>query len=488
MSRLFGATLLLTLLFQTPANAALTAGMQWEIQASCDNAVQGCGYVGGGTDYTQQATPQLSPTDLACAEAASTTLTSATGGFTAQMVGNLVYITGGGSNWTAGFYEIKAYTDTNTVTIDRDPTDGDGGDGSSGVGYVGGCCTTIDTVADVPPSAGDTMWIKAGTYTAQAVTPPSTFDGGSGTPLTIEGYNTSHGDNPTGTNRPKLDSNDAVANCIYFDGSYGVVVKNLVCEDSTGDGFVQANNTSGNIRWENVRSTSNDGDGWDTDRDNTWINCESDNNSGMGINQANTRNFNLLYSYIHDNSSVGVAGTSGELKTIIGCVADTNSGDGFYQTGEGTTEHYWLNNIAYNNYGANNDGFQVSASATSSVSGYTFINNVALDNGDFGFEFSGGSDVTVTFDYNSYNGNGDTALSNMDFVGDHDTSDDPLFNAKATGDFTVTTGSPLIDAGLTVNNTGVTGTYKANIGIDQDDTVTAGGGGGGGAAGHVLVF
>lgn len=93
---------------------------------------------GTSVDYSQQDAAQLNPTDLACTTGGAT-LTSATGGFTAAMVGNLIQITAG-TNFTAGFYEITGHTDTNTVTLDRDPTDGS--NGSSGTGYVGGALAT----------------------------------------------------------------------------------------------------------------------------------------------------------------------------------------------------------------------------------------------------------------------------------------------------------------------------------------------------------
>lgn len=84
---------------------------------------------GAGTDYSQQDTAQLSLTDIACS--ATTTVTSATGGFTSAMIGNAIWITGGGA--TAGPYFITAYTDTNTITVDRTP-----GTVTAGTGKVGG--------------------------------------------------------------------------------------------------------------------------------------------------------------------------------------------------------------------------------------------------------------------------------------------------------------------------------------------------------------
>lgn len=105
----------------------------WRIRPG-GNVLNGAAYDGttypGGVDYTQQDSPQLSLTDLV--GNGTTTLTSATGGFTSAMVGNAINITSG-SGATVGYYFITARTDTNTVTIDRSP-----GTFTGGVGRVGG--------------------------------------------------------------------------------------------------------------------------------------------------------------------------------------------------------------------------------------------------------------------------------------------------------------------------------------------------------------
>jgi hypothetical protein len=100
---------------------------------------------GAGTDYSQQDAAQLALTDLATPGAASTTLTSATGGFTAAMIGNGIRIRSG-TNFTVGVYFITAYTDTNTVTLDRTPSAA--GAGASGAGNVGGAVATLKKILD----------------------------------------------------------------------------------------------------------------------------------------------------------------------------------------------------------------------------------------------------------------------------------------------------------------------------------------------------
>ena len=68
----------------------------------------------------------LTITDGTTSEVDSTTFTSATGGFTEDMVGSKIYLSGG-TNLTSGFYEITEYINTNIVTLDSAPDDGEGG-------------------------------------------------------------------------------------------------------------------------------------------------------------------------------------------------------------------------------------------------------------------------------------------------------------------------------------------------------------------------
>ncbi len=115
---------------------AVNATAVWRIRASGSNT-NGGGYdpaiTGAGTDYSQQAAAQLSVTDAASV-ATTGVVTSVTGGFTAAMVGNAMFLSG--TNFTTGPYFITVFTDTNTVTVDRDPTTG--GNGSAGTCKVGG--------------------------------------------------------------------------------------------------------------------------------------------------------------------------------------------------------------------------------------------------------------------------------------------------------------------------------------------------------------
>ncbi len=86
------------------------------------------GISGAGTDYSWQDSPQLSISDIACSN--TTTITSATGGFTSAMIGNAAWISGGGAS--AGPYWITAVASSNSATLDSSPGTISGGSAKIG--------------------------------------------------------------------------------------------------------------------------------------------------------------------------------------------------------------------------------------------------------------------------------------------------------------------------------------------------------------------
>jgi hypothetical protein len=161
---------------------AVNATAVWRVRPSGSNTNGGgydAGIAGAGTDYSQQNAAQLSVADGALTHG-TTTLTSATGGFTSAMIGNALYLSG--TNFTTGFYFITAFTNGNTVTIDRDPTAS--ANGSSGTVNVGGGWADHTNLSTTGPMvAGNTAYILGSgipnpaaysyDYTFAQFTPPS---------------------------------------------------------------------------------------------------------------------------------------------------------------------------------------------------------------------------------------------------------------------------------------------------------------------------
>lgn len=202
----------LTLLFSVNAFAALPNSMNIEVRADATASnLNGGGFNpargGGGVDYSQQAAAQYSGTNLASSDATTTcTVTSATHNFIADDLGNILHITAG-TNWTAGWYEIISVA-ANAAVLDR--ACGSAASVSSGTFYVGGAMSlgtaTDDAVFEALGTPGTTWYFRGASGTISAGgTIAISAAGTAALPVTIQGYASTRGDNPTGSTRPLLD-------------------------------------------------------------------------------------------------------------------------------------------------------------------------------------------------------------------------------------------------------------------------------------------
>jgi hypothetical protein len=138
---------------------AINASAYWRVRIGGADT-NGGGFdpniVGAGTDYTEQDTPQLTVTDLAAASG-SPNVSSATGGFTAAMIGNAVSVSGGTGWTTAARYFITAVTDSNNAVLDRAAS---AGAASGGTCRVGGALATVYLLTSSYAVAGNTIYIR----------------------------------------------------------------------------------------------------------------------------------------------------------------------------------------------------------------------------------------------------------------------------------------------------------------------------------------
>ncbi len=169
---------------------AVTASAVWEIRTSGSDTFGGVfdvGVAGYGTDYSQQNTAALTVTD-GVTTTSSATVTSATGGFTAAMIGN-------GINIAGTIYVITAVASTNSITVDHAVTTG----ASALTMKVGGALGSPGMIGSYLVS-GNQVWIGGGTYFITSAT--SNVSGG---PLiqtayqynSVQGYYLVRGDAPS---------------------------------------------------------------------------------------------------------------------------------------------------------------------------------------------------------------------------------------------------------------------------------------------------
>jgi hypothetical protein len=386
---------------------ALNAATVWEFRTGGSND-NGGGYRTGasGTDYSQQDSAQLTLSDLAT-DGAGTGLSSATGGFTAAMIGNIIYIKSG-TGFTVGWYEITAHTDTNNVTIDRSA----GISATGGTGSVGGARAVPTAAHWTALVAGNIIWMGgAVTYTLT-----EGIIGSAGTltnMIKLLGYNSSRGDNPTGANRPTI----AAGGNTFLTGNYWEM-RNIIGTTTNSSGFrANANCLVQNVKAHNTSGTAGR-DGMRVEADTKVLYCEMLCNSTGDAVDTSSRNF-FYGCYIHDAAN-GFRGANDNLK-VENCIIDTCT-NGSNVT---TTPHTYINNIFYN---------CSTAILIAGNNSFTIINNL-FDSCTTGVSASSALDSNY-LDYNNWNNNG-TDVSNVT-KGDHATTDDPSFTDAANGDFSNT--------------------------------------------------
>lgn len=425
---------------------ALSGTTVFEIRATATaNNVNGGGFnvALGGTDYTLQDAAQLAITDLTSV-LASTTITSATGGFTSVMVGNLIHITSG-TNFTAGWYEIVTYTDGNNVVIDRACTTGS--NGSVGVAKVGGAMSLNSTLDDdlfELGLAGMIYYIKAGTYTLGENVAAS-VSGSASNPIKIIGYNATRGDNPTGSNRPLINmsamsfgtqSNWDMYNIRATGTAAGVLTTNA------GSKFVNCSVLN--------KSTTAGRVGFNYGSDSVAIDCEAVSYLGLGIDLGQL----AFGCYVHHCAN-GIDLPNGTNPTtvnsnIISSCRTTAISNLTAQTGLGII----TNNTLY----GSEDKYGIGMNLPTGVTDKTFMNNIV-----YGFVTGVAHADTQSVgydDYNDYfNNTNDVSAAGQWQKGLNDVAINPGFASLTqilgtTGRF-VSGGSTLIDTSKNFSALGI---------------------------------
>jgi len=353
---------------------ALSTSLVWECRASGASDSNGGGFVAGGsgTDYSQQNSAQLSLTDLATTGVV-TTLTSATGGFTAAMVGNVINI-GSGTNFTAGFYQITARTNSNTVTLDRAPTTAAG---SAGHGSVGGALATLNKLAGAMVARNKAYGTGAFTTTA-TITFAQSVTSDSADPMTrLIGYGTTRGDSGQAT--LTLQTNTGLTGILMSGNGFSVEQIAVDCASlatSTGISF-------GSLQYSRV------------------LNCKVANFTSAGISNSGAYDCLVDACEVTGGTSAATAGIKGySIWFIRGCFVHDNACPGIIVGDQGMA----MRNLVVNNTGASADGIRVSF-------GCFVMANTIHGNGRDGLQLIADNDIINDFRYNLLTSNGRYGLS-----------------------------------------------------------------------------
>lgn len=290
--------------------AALPLGVNWEVRTTGSDT-NGGGFVSGasGTDFSQQDAAQQAYTDLVIG-GTTTQLTSVLHPFGATAPGNIINVTGG-AGCTTGRYQVVSVVGI-TATMDRSVGTG----ASTCTGNLGGGLATIAT-AITSMVAGNTVWVKSGTYTqttAHTIALSTHW----------EGYQTTHGDFgtapliTTATNSTILltvsnggagtstwlalwnlnFSNTAAVRAAGLTASTNVN-NSVTINGATFDGFTTAINTS-----NDVGSL-------------TLTGAEVKNSTGAGITlDSAVAHFACSGCWIHNNTTAGLTGNSPSISFL----------------------------------------------------------------------------------------------------------------------------------------------------------------------------
>jgi hypothetical protein len=428
---------------------AIPSTAVWEIRPTVGSDTNGGGFdpavSSPGTDFSQQNSPNFSGNNISTTDAAcsgGTTLTSATASFTAAIVGNIIYLAGGGA--TTGWYEVTAYSNSTTVTLDRTP-----GTVSGGTMNIGGALATV-AAAYATSVPDNTFWIKAtGDYTATATL---ILTGQSQNITDFIGYTSTRGDGgqatwTTTTNSMFLlqagASNPAGFSFdnIYFttsagtpdaclDGSVSSYLSNIRFYNCVFDGFTTATNGAfeSGVHYQ-IACLFLDS-------------CEIKNCTADGVDGGT--NTYMVDCFVHNNTGIGAKILyNGGTDTPGACAVDRCV---FYDNGSHGLEIYndvgsignFLTPIISNCAFVGNGGNGLDTTSTSTGTGVAVRNCVFSQNTGYGWNPRAGQYGPRAIYANAYYSNTSGANSNTlyESVTDVTLTAQPFTN-PSSGDFTL---------------------------------------------------
>lgn len=429
-------------------------------------------------DYTPLNTAPVSASDLT--STASTTMTSATGGFTKVMIGNTVKLTSG-SGTTPGYYSITNRTDTNTITVDRSS-----GTYTAGVFKVGGAHASLVNYSNsgtglptpavaTPLAAGHTIWMKgAGNENPSASDYDYdagywTFPAGSSTAgwIKIIGYN----------GRPQIDySGLLIYNSAYFHILYLCPKQNAAT--STTYGFL----SSGRSVASHCRFDQN---GYDAvQHAGAAFDCYFKNGgsttAGTAYAWTGTNQYpSILIGNVFENIRGGAIRDASGLSYIANNIIRNCKGTA---TAGILLDASTYGSIIYGNTIDNGAGDAIRLSDADVIASTVIRNNIISNHagsGKFGINCSVGTTalndalIIDKIDYNDLYAN--TTDRNNHSAGIHDKAVDPTYTDSASGDYSI--GTNLKESGFP--NTFPNGASTAYIDIGGVQRQEPAGGSGG---------
>lgn len=438
---------------------AIPTGAVWNCRSADGSDNNGGFFVPGssGTDYSQQASAQYTPTGLSSSGAGATILYS---GAAAVMVGNGCNITAG-TNVTTGYYEIVSVSVGVSITLDRAACTGT----ASGVALNIGGALQNATTANANMVAGNVCQLK-GTFTFTSAMAMNFVSNSSGVGFTsFIGYTSTYGDGgnatfTTSTNSINIVdlSTTGVAQGILFGNITWTNTAGTVGSGATGNAIIASAANCGQLvvqncsfsgfnvalqlDWQNVEFTAHPCHVVNTEIKNcvshgiqttdgiVVCDCYIHNNGGDGLHFSTSSNTNsgisgafVWTSVFYSNGGVGISqpnnqsfvgGSGAQFMSVINCAFVSNTGDGIAFPNAGPQAIALANCIFSSNggYGVNNAGTAVVGGL---IASNAFYNNTSGARNNFPASFNG--DVTLTGSPFTNPSGGDFTLNNTSGAG-----------------------------------------------------------------------
>lgn len=350
---------------------SISADTVWEVRQAGSDSQGGlfrAAQPSAGIDYSQSDTPILSLTDVVTN--GTTTVTSATGGFTANMIGN-------GINIAGTCYMIATYVNTNEVTIDRVV-----GAASGQTGKVGGALGSPGYCAGQAVTANQ-VWIKAGAYSitsgsANVAGGRVNSPGGTAAfPFKWEGYQTTRGDK--GTKPVITDSGIGAVGSLFAQSASYCIFDNLTVVDASGNQAIRLQQASTQAIRCKAQSTGGIGF-YVTGNYCSLLLCEGTGDSPFYLNAVCL----VFGCYSHGSTGDGFFVTGANFVSLSRCIAQGATDSGF-NSGAGLQVAY-EHCTAYDN---GDDGFLLSSSG--GAAGIHAVNCLSVGNGGWGFNSAAAS-------------------------------------------------------------------------------------------------
>jgi hypothetical protein len=388
---------------------SIAAATVWEVRTDGSDTLNGGGFnpaqASAGTDYSQQASAQVTYTDLVIDGALNTKVTSAANPFTSSHVGNLIVITGG-TGFTTGRYEVVSVSGS-TATLDRAV----GTTGSTGgTGGLGGALASPGRAAALVV-AGNDVWIRVGTYlisssstnVAGGLWAPAVGGVNSQNVAHWRGYGTVRGDGDgSSAKRPLIRESLTGANVTLFNsGADYLHLENLEVDcnsDATGLAGIRVLGTYVRILRCKVTGVST-GYGISAIGSSSTISievieCEVSGGTSGATGGINLQQAKAVGCYVHGLPRPGYILSASE-NALIDCISAHNTGGSSYGFDVNSREAMLVNCTAYGNGGA---GFNITTSPRCS-----FIGCYAEANGGYGWGTSQLADGALLLRCGAYN-------------------------------------------------------------------------------------